>query len=211
MEPTTWYLLRHGETTWNRELRIQGATDVPLNDIGRAQAAALAHRLGSEAFHAVYASDLARAIETAQIATGRTELAIHCCPELRELSYGRWEGLTSDEAQALNPTDYQNRFDGRREDFAAPEGETSVQLLERVRRFHDAARSRHEPAQRILVCAHGGSLRALLVCLLNLPLTSLWNFDLANASLAIVKTWPQAAVLERWNDVSHLSDLEFPQ
>lgn len=211
MEPTTWYLIRHGETAWNRELRIQGATDVPLNDIGRAQAAALLHRLGSVAWDSVYASDLARAVETAQIATRRAESSIHRCPELRELSYGRWEGLTSAEAQALDPTDYQNRFDGRREDFAAPGGETSGQLLKRVRRFHDAARLRHTSGQHILVCGHGGSLRALLVCLLNLPATSLWSFDLSNASLSIVKAWPQAAVLECWNDISHLSELGSPR
>ena len=207
MEPTTWHLVRHGETEWNRTLRIQGATDVPLSDIGRAQAEALAERLSDVSFDAVYASDLSRASETARIAVG-TRQEIQLCRELRELSYGRWEGLTSEEAEALDPDDYRGRFAGRREDFAAPGGETSRELVERIQRFRDDVRARHSPGETILIVAHGGSIRALAVCLLDLPLTRLWSFEIGNTGCSIIKTWPGIAVLERWNDTSHLARLE---
>src|SRR5262245_65615545 len=91
---TELLLTRHGETDWNREHRVQGHTDVPLNENGREQARALAERLVDVPLAAIYASDLARARETAEIVARRLGLGVVLDPGLREKNFGSWEGLT---------------------------------------------------------------------------------------------------------------------
>ena len=88
------YLVRHGETEWNRLGRAQGRTDIPINDEGRRQAALLGQRLADTPFAAAYASDSVRASETATIILQGRPVPLHATPELREVSLGRWEGLT---------------------------------------------------------------------------------------------------------------------
>jgi broad specificity phosphatase PhoE len=92
---TTLLLVRHGETDWNAEGRLQGHTDRPLSDLGRRQARQLAGELASEELDAIYSSDLARARETAEIVGERLGLPVVLDPDLREKDWGTWEGLTS--------------------------------------------------------------------------------------------------------------------
>ena len=96
---TTILLARHGETDWNRDRRVQGHTDVPLNDEGRRQAQALSRELDGCRFDAVYSSDLARAIETAEILAEQRGLEVTALPALREKHFGTWEGLTDTETR----------------------------------------------------------------------------------------------------------------
>src|SRR3954469_18439411 len=97
MEMTELLLVRHGETDWNAEGKLQGHTDRPLNDYGRRQAEALAERLAEERVDAVYARDLARTRETAEIVGARLGLPVVLDPDLRERNWGTWEGLTPGE------------------------------------------------------------------------------------------------------------------
>src|SRR5215467_14607337 len=92
---TTLLLVRHGETDWNADGRLQGQTDRPLSDFGRRQARQLAEELDGEQFEAIYSSDLARARETAEIVSERRGLAVRLDPDLREKDWGNWEGLTA--------------------------------------------------------------------------------------------------------------------
>jgi broad specificity phosphatase PhoE len=151
--PTKILFARHGETDWNRERRVQGHTDRPLNETGREQAAALADELESVRVDAVYASDLARAQETAQIVAERLGLPITTLSELREKHFGTWEGLTDEEVLV--------RFPHARERGPWGDGETSEAMSERVvtavRRI-----AREHPDGQVLVVSHGGPLRALL-------------------------------------------------
>src|SRR5207248_2072590 len=94
---TTLLLVRHGETDWNAAGRLQGHTDRPLNDYGRQQARELGDRLAGDRIAAVYASDLVRARETAEILGERLGLVVVLDPDLREKNWGTWEGLTGDE------------------------------------------------------------------------------------------------------------------
>lgn len=134
-------LVRHGETDWNAEGRLQGHTDTPLNDYGRRQARALAERLAGQQFAALYASDLARARETAEILGGVLGLGVELDPGLREKNWGTWEGLTPSERDAVELA-----------------GESSGAHRERTLATLRRIAERH-PDDRALVVTHGGSIR----------------------------------------------------
>ena len=204
----SWYLVRHGETAWNRNGRIQGHSDVPLNDSGRRQAKTLATRFANCEFSAVYSSDLARAAETARAIVGDADMPLFTDPDLREFSYGEWEGLTLDEVEAQYPTALAERMDKGNNAFAAPGGEDTGQLLDRVRRFCVKAEKRHDLADNVLIVAHGGSIRALLVCLLKSGDDQFWSSQVDCASLSAISNLPNGRVLELWNDTGHLKSGE---
>jgi len=145
-------LARHGETDWNRERRIQGKTDRPLNDAGRAQAAELARALAAERIDAVYSSDLLRALDTARAVAAPRGLDVVTLRELRERDFGTWEGLTD--------TEILERFPEAR---TTPWGdaETREQLAERVVAALSLIADRH-PDGRVLAVTHGGPIRAVL-------------------------------------------------
>ncbi|MXX48089.1 MAG: histidine phosphatase family protein [Chloroflexi bacterium] len=203
----TWYLVRHGETEWNRTRRIQGQSDVPLNVHGQSQASLLGRRLRDTAFSAVYASDLSRAMTTARFAVGESSPEIAPVPELREIAYGEWEGLTFAEVEARDPEGFAERMLRQNDRYTPPGGENVHQFVERVRRFHDRARERHVSGERVLVVGHSGSILALLICLLDMPNEFLLRFRMNPAGLSIVRTFDDAAVLELWNDTSHLASV----
>src|SRR3982751_5651517 len=139
----TLLLARHGETDWNASGRLQGHTDRPLNDYGRRQARELADRLGDDGIAAIYASDLSRAKETAEIVGERLGLPVVIDADLREKNWGNWEGLTGDERVHV--------------EF---EGESTLDHRDRVLRAVGRIVERH-PEQRIVVVTHGGSLRRI--------------------------------------------------
>jgi uncharacterized phosphatase len=149
---TTILLVRHGETDWNAQRRVQGHSDTPLNDTGRAQARALADELASEAIDAVYSSDLLRAHETARIVADRRGLDVIALHDLRERHFGTWEGLTDEEIFA--------RFPGAKSGSWG-DGETREQMIERVFGALERIAETH-PEGRVLVVSHGGPLRSVL-------------------------------------------------
>ena len=200
-----WYLVRHGETDWNRTGRIQGHSDVPLSERGANQMKMLAERLADLSFSAVYTSDLSRAIESAETIAGTSGVENQVEPELREFSYGEWEGLTIEEVETQYPGSLAERVGLGDNAFSAPGGEDTAQVLERVKRFATKAAECHAPEDDILIVAHGGSIRALVVCLMGLPDDHFWRFQVDCGSLSIVSIHSESCVLELWNDTGHLS------
>lgn len=152
MSDTTILLVRHGETDWNAERRVQGKSDRPLNETGLAQARALAAELAEQPLDAIYASDLSRAYETARIVAATRALPVEAIPELRERDFGSWEGLTDDEVFERYP----EARDGPWGD-AETRDELATRVLAALRRIG----LRH-PGGRVLVVTHGGPLRAML-------------------------------------------------
>jgi broad specificity phosphatase PhoE len=202
----TLYLARHGETDSNALRRVQGLSDIPLNENGRLQAGRLAGRLAHTPFAAAYASDSSRATETAEIVVRGRSISLHRTAELREISYGQWEGLTFEEVENRDPVGFARyNSDGLSDDleFAPPGGETVRALLARIDAFLESLRGHHD-GEDLLLVAHGISLRAVLVCLLRLPPEAMPRFSLGNASLSAISLHPEGAVLEFWNDTSHL-------
>lgn len=140
---TTLLLVRHGETDWNADGRLQGQTDRPLSDFGRRQARQLADDLAGEELDAIYASDLSRARETAEIVAARLGLPVVLDSDLREKDWGTWEGLTAVERDRV--------------EFV---GESTEQHLERTLKALRRIADRH-PYDRVLVVTHGGSMRRI--------------------------------------------------
>ena len=138
---TTLLLVRHGETDWNAEGRLQGLTDRPLSDFGRRQAQQLAEELSGEELEAIYSSDLTRARETAEVVGERLGLPVVLDPDLREKDWGTWEGLTAVERDRV--------------EFV---GESTQAHQERILGALRRIAERH-PAGRVLVVTHGGSMR----------------------------------------------------
>ena len=155
---TTLLLVRHGETDWNAEGRLQGHTDRPLNDFGRRQASALAERLAGDGITAVYSSDLSRALETAEILAARLELPVVTDPDLRERNWGSWEGLTGPERDRVEYVGEANEA-ARRADDARRAG---------------GSREQH-PGERVVVVTHGGSLRRIQIATYGMALPVIEN------------------------------------
>lgn len=165
----------------------------------------LAKRLGGCNFSAVYASDLSRATESAEMIVKGHQASIQTDSDLREFSYGDWEGLTLKEIETRYLELLTQRMGFGRNAFAAPGGEDSAQVLDRVRRFYASALKRHDDSEDILIVAHGGSLRALLICLLGLPDDYFWRFQIDCGSLSVIDNQFNGRVLELLNDTSHLT------
>ncbi len=152
MLATRIILVRHGETDWNLARRVQGHSDVPLNDEGRRQASALAEELAGETVDAVYSSDLGRARETAEILAAVRGGEVVVLPELREKHFGTWEGMTDAEVMERFPEAQATGWG---------DGETTEEMTARIVSTIDTIVNRH-PGELVLVVTHGGPMRALL-------------------------------------------------
>ena len=163
MKTRILHIFRHGETDWNRDGRMQGGTDIPLNETGRAQALELRKYFAKNPVEVFLSSDLSRAHETAKIAAGSNPVPIVLDPRLRETNLGDAEGLTQEQfidkfgAAAL---EHWRHFPDH-PDARFPNGETKVEHLSRVRAaledFLSKTNHRH-----IGIATHGGSMRRLI-------------------------------------------------
>lgn len=196
-------LVRHGETAWNAERRLQGHTDIPLNDTGLAQASATANRLAAERFDAAYSSDLARARQTASAIAQRCGLTPAFDPALRERHYGSFQALTYDEARTRFPADY-HRFETRDPDFRFPEGGESLhEFAERIRTTLETIAHRHAHGT-VLIVTHGGVLDIVHRLATGKPLGAPRDFTIPNAALNWIG-WDGAEwSLLAWAQQAHL-------
>jgi broad specificity phosphatase PhoE len=154
---TTLILARHGETDWNRAGRWQGHSDTSLNELGREQAGRLADEL-AETVDVVYSSDLSRARETAEIVAARLGLDVQFDSRLRERGFGSWEGLTRAEIAERDASSLEQWEAG--EGHGAHDAEPFDAFADRMHRFLEEVAEQH-PDERVLVIAHGGSIRVI--------------------------------------------------
>lgn len=203
-------IVRHGETVWNHQGRIQGHTDVALSERGRQQARRLAGRLAGTPIDAAYCSDLRRAAETAEaILQDRPDdppaPPLQPTPRLREYHKGAYEGLTDAEIRSRFPGEYP-AYLTKDLDFAPAGGESVRAVSVRMAAVIHEIKAQHL-GETALVVGHGGSLRAALRALLGMPPDGNWRFAFANCGLTIVETYADNAVLRLFNDTSHLAAL----
>jgi len=194
--------VRHGETAWNVETRIQGQLDIELNDTGRWQAQQVARALADEALDAVYASDLARARNTAEAIAAPGGLPVHTHVGLRERAFGLFEGQTYAAIEAQWPEDAR-RWRIRDPNFAPQGGETPLQVMERVRQTVDALAARHLGQQLVLV-SHGGVLDMLYRLATRQTVDAPRTWALGNAAINRLLWTPQGLSLVGWADTQHL-------
>ena len=201
-------LVRHAETDWNLNRRYQSYSDVPVNQNGVQQALSLAKRLSKERIDAIYSSDLWRAMETANCIAREYKpvLAVQSDPRWRELSFGKWEGLNHEEIQAGWQTEV-NAWYADPVNSCPPEGETMRQLSERVCSAWNDLQSKHKD-ENVLLVSHGGAIQVLLCMLLGVELNRYWQFHVRPAALTEIRIFDAGAILDVFNDVSHLKALK---
>ena len=204
MKKTEFILLRHGETEWNIQGRLQGHLDSPLSARGLKQADALAARLASVSFQALYCSDLGRALETARRIAARTGHSVFQDLRLRERSLGILEGLTRDEASQRYPEVFAEYAAGG-PDFVIPGGESASQRLRHAVACLEELGARHGGG-RIVVVTHGGVLSSLFRHCLGIPHGMPRTFSVLNASWSQFDYHERAFRLVTWGDVNHLRD-----
>ncbi|MFQ3647849.1 MAG: histidine phosphatase family protein [Anaerolineae bacterium] len=194
------FIVRHGETDYNLSGRWQGHLDIPLNRLGREQAQQVASALASRGLQAVYSSDLARALETAQaIAAGAGLTQVRTDKRLRELNCGIFQGLTRSEIALTYPLEI-NHWD-HSDDFVIPTGESRLQVKARVADFWQYL-MRHETAERVAIVSHGGSIRWLLNSLFDKALIDGYHF--VNTSVTTLEREGDHWKLVTVGDASHL-------
>jgi 2,3-bisphosphoglycerate-dependent phosphoglycerate mutase len=205
-DATRVVLVRHGQTDWNVERRLQGQTDIGLNALGREQARRLGEALAGDALAAVYSSDLGRALDTARAVAQRQGLPVHTDTGLRERHFGVFEGLTYHEVEARWP-EQNARWRAREAGFGPDGGETlqdfharCVVTLRRLAVPH--------AGQSILLVAHGGVLDCLYRAASGVPLEAPRGWQLGNASINRLMVAPGGHLrLVGWNDDAHLDGL----
>ena len=202
MRPIRLCLVRHGETDWNAQRRIQGQIDIPLNEKGRVQAAATAAGLAGERFDAVYSSDLARAWQTAQPIAAALGLPLHAEPGLRERHYGRMQGLTAEEARVQFPALYAP-YAARDPHYDLDGGESLDVFAARVAAALRELAQRHE-GQSLVLVAHGGVLDVVYRHATGRCLRQPRDFPVPNAGLNWIEYRDSAWQVVAWADQAHL-------
>jgi len=202
MQATRIIAIRHGETAWNVDTRIQGHLDIPLNDTGLWQARQLARALAGEPLSAIYASDLQRAHTTARAIAETTGAPLVPEPALRERSFGELEGRTFAEIEAELP-EQARRWRQRDPHFAPEGGETLVQLRERIAATTHRLAAQHTGGLVVLV-AHGGVLDVLYRLATGQELQAPRTWQLANAAINRLLWTPEGLTLVGWADTQHL-------
>lgn len=199
-------LIRHGETAWNAERRLQGHLDIALNAEGERQAAAVARALDGAAIDAVVASDLQRASQTAHAIAAQHGLPVQVDRALRERCYGGFEGLLYAEIEQRFPQEFV-KWQAREVDAVLPAG---ANLGESFREFYARstgailAQAARHPGQTLVLVAHGGVLECAYRCALGLSLETPRTFTIPNASINRFTVQDGKLALVSWGDVAHL-------
>lgn len=204
---TKLVLVRHGQTLWNIDRKYQGHSDIALSSNGKKQAYCLRERFRHERLAAIYTSDLSRALETGQIVGEFHTCKINSLSELREINFGKWEGLTHEEIQAqYGELEKQWRF--QTENFQIPGGESFQDLKKRVCRQVLTLVKKHR-GETFMIVAHGGTIRTIICSVLDLKLNKIWCFRQDNTAVNIIEFFecPSAglqAIISVLNDTCHL-------
>jgi broad specificity phosphatase PhoE len=209
---TRVFLIRHGETDWNRDGICMGQLDIPLNERGKRQAELAAERLSGESIDVIYASDLSRALETAQMIAARHGLEPIVRRDLRELHYGHWQGYTREEVEVLYPEAYS--VSATDMGFRPKAGESRLELHERaLRAFHEIV-EKHS-GQTVAIVAHGGVIRSVVNHILQegseqgKGIFFSWGFLCSNCGITLIEESEEGRLqIRTLNDLCHLASLD---
>jgi probable phosphoglycerate mutase len=196
--------VRHGETAWNVDTRLQGQIDISLNSTGQEQARRLAEALAEEGVEAIVASDLVRARDTAQAVAQRIGLPLATDKGLRERHFGIFQGHTYAEVEQRWPEE-SARWRKREPEFGAPGGETLAAFYERCVQTASRLAAAH-PGRTLLLVTHGGVLDCLYRAASRIALNAPRTWELANTGVNRLLYTPEGFTLVGWGDTQHLND-----
>ncbi len=199
------YLLRHGQTAWNKDRIFRGRADIPLDDHGLVQAECAAQALAKIPLAEIHSSPLSRAVQTAQAVGKAKNLPVKEAPELVDIDYGQWTGKSQVEIEKLFPElnrqwlkcPEQVRFP-KGEDLSAVRERAFTYLLELARTAGDGA---------ILLVSHRVVLKVVICAALDIPLSKFWQVKLDPASLSMLSFEKDRFTLSQLNDICHLQAL----
>jgi broad specificity phosphatase PhoE len=197
-------LVRHGQSTWNHEHRIQGQLDPPLSDEGRRQAARLGRRLAGRKFSGFYSSDLNRALETSRVIGEAVGIEPTPMAGLREIYLGEWEGLLTEELAARYPKAWAGWIEEPDWDLV-PGGEGSARFEARVKIALDSLFDRHQEGD-VLAVTHGGVIQIALHHVVGRPGRGIFPFRIQNTSVSVIEKRNGRLVVSGVNDIGHLED-----
>ncbi|WP_077367612.1 histidine phosphatase family protein [Anaerosalibacter sp. Marseille-P3206] len=198
------YLVRHGQSEWNYQRKVQGQQDILLTELGKIQAKKLGSRLKNEEIDLIYSSDLKRAYETATIIGNELDKKVNKLECFREIAFGKWEGKT---IEYLNETSEKEHDIWLRQPhkFNMEGAETLYQLQKRamlgVNKVID-----ENPNKNILIVSHGATLKTIILGLLDIDIKYYNKLTLGNVSLSIVEFRDYNRVLKLLNDTNHLRE-----
>ena len=195
--------IRHGETDWNVAKRIQGQTDIPMNETGHSQALAMAFNAAHYNFSAIYSSDLGRAYHTAQMVASRRGLDVITKPLLRERHYGIFQGITAGEGAKRHPEAHAH-YMSRNLDYDFETGESLNRFAQRVEMAIDDL-TRHHAGQVIAAISHAGVLDIVYRKATGRPLHTARDFVIPNCALNWFRFDGRSWHLEVWDDHHHLA------
>ena len=196
------FLVRHAETDWNRERRYQGWTDTALSATGRLQAEAVGRALAGAGLAAVYASPLQRARITAEAIAAPHQLTVRLAPAFKEMGFGRWEGLSLDEARAVDP-DFYGRWLETPHLVTPPGAESLAEIRARAIAGLDELRAEHD-GRSVCVVTHAIVSRILILEALGLPLERIWSVSVSATGISEIEFRPDWVALHRMNARMHL-------
>ena len=201
MKETQIILIRHGETEWNSQQRMQGHSNSDLSSVGQAQIQALGEWMKNVPFDHIYSSDSLRAKQTAEAITQFSGHELKIDLRLREKNLGVFEGLTSEEARERHPEVFR-LFKTAGSKYVIDEGESTQQLQDRALEIVDEIRIKH-PEKRVLLVTHGGFVRVLMKYILGLSLDTPTRFLIKNTGLFRL-IWEDKWMVSQMGGVAHL-------
>jgi broad specificity phosphatase PhoE len=185
------YLIRHGETKWNIDFKVQGKKDVPLNDKGILQANLLAsyfENIDTENtfLDTIYSSNLTRAYETAQIIGKKLDKKVEIVEDFQEINFGVWEGYYWEDIK-IEYKDFLKKWEDDKENTPIPEGESYGQVQKRVYKKFKEIISKYQTNSNIIIVSHGVAIKVLIAKILEINIQNLHKFHIDNASISIVE------------------------
>ena len=201
MKKTEIILIRHGETEWNSQQRMQGHSNSDLSSVGQAQIQALGQWMKNVPFDLIYSSDSLRAKQTAEAITQFSGHDLQFDQRLREKNLGVFEGLTSEEARERHPEVFR-LFKTAGSKYVIDEGESTQQLQDRALEIVEEIRIKH-PEERVLMVTHGGFIRVVMKHSLGLSLETPTRFLIRNTGVFRL-VWEDKWIVSQMGGVSHL-------
>lgn len=202
---TRIYIIRHGETSWNLETRAQGMTNIKLSDKGILQAKYLAKRMKNYNIDVIYSSDLDRALSTAEMIAREYEYPVNIIPELREMSFGNWEGLTNQEIQSKYKEAY-TVWRNKPHEAVIPGAENLVDVQKRgLQALHRLVSENQN--KNIAIISHGTAIKAILLGLMDIDLSYFYKIRQDNTCINLIEFKDYGPVIVTLNDTAHLENI----